>query len=89
MPSESHVDIGERRAALNAGRPLSSVVVAVLTFYVAATLLNGRFLHEDARDREFGRTRDIWVAATEPLYDISTRLGLDRLRAGVETLRKD
>lgn len=89
MPSKPPIDIGERRAARNAGRPLSSVVVAVLTFYVAATLLNGRFLHEDARDREFGRARDIWVAATRPLYDISTSLGLDHLRAGVETLRKD
>jgi hypothetical protein len=83
------VDIGERRAEQQAGRPLRSVILAVLSFYVAAALLNGHFLHEDAKEREFGDTRDFWVAATAPLNQLSTRLGLDHFRAGVETLRKD
>jgi hypothetical protein len=89
MSAQSKPDIGERRADRGEGRPLRSVMIAVGTFYVCAALLNGRFLHEDAREREFGRTRDLWVAATRPLYEISTFLGLDTVRARVQTLRND
>ncbi|MEX2607000.1 MAG: hypothetical protein WD708_06610 [Kiritimatiellia bacterium] len=89
MSNSSHQDVGERRAELQAGRPLSSVYIAVAVFYVAAALMNGRFLHEEASKREFGKVRDIWVAATRPLADISTRLHLDAIRGGAEQLRKE
>ena len=89
MPTGTSLDIGERRAARHAGRPLRSVTIAVFSFYVVSALLNGRFLHESASEREFGETRDVWVALTKPLYIISTRLGLDRYREEVQTLRGD
>jgi hypothetical protein len=89
MSSSLIPDIGERRAAQRTGRSISSVVWAVVSFYVAAALLNGRFLHEDAKEREYGKVRDVWVSATRPLYELSTLLQLDSLRGNVETLRKE
>lgn len=89
MSNSSHQDVGERRAEQQVGRPLSAVCVAVAVFYVAAALMNGRFLHEEASKREFGRVRDIWVAATRPLSELSTRLHLDAIRSGAEKLRND
>lgn len=83
------MDVGERRAAEHAGRPRLSVFLAVGVFYLSAALLNGRHLHEDAKTREYGATRDAWVAATRPLARLSSFLQLDRLRSSVETLRKD
>lgn len=89
MSNASHQDVGERRANQQAGRPLSAVFVAVAVFYMAAALMNGRFLHEEASKREFGTVRDIWVAATRPLSELSTRLHLDAIRGGAEQLRKE
>jgi len=89
MSIEQPRDIGERREAQQEGRPLRSVVTAVIAFYVAAALLNGRFLNESAREREFGTVRDMWVAATEPLSVVSTFLGLDHFRDKVENLREE
>ncbi|MDA3875267.1 MAG: hypothetical protein PF795_15070 [Kiritimatiellae bacterium] len=89
MSNSSHQDVGERRAEQQAGRPLSAVFIAVAAFYVAAALMNGRFLHEEASKREFGKVRDIWMAVTRPLSDISTRLHLDTIRGGAEQLRKE
>jgi len=89
MSSRTQLDIGERRAARHAGRSRASVFLAVGIFYLAAALLNGRHLHEDALKREYGPVRDIWVAATRPLHALSTALGLDRVRGAAETLRKE
>lgn len=89
MTTSSHQDVGERRAEQQAGRSRSAVFITVAVFYVAAALLNGRFLHEEASKREYGKVRDIWVAATRPLAEISTRLHLDSIRNSVEKLRKE
>lgn len=89
MSSSSHQDVGERRAHQQAGRPLSSVFIAVAVFYVAAAVMNGRFLHEEASKREFGKVRDVWVAVTRPLANLSTRLHLDTIRGSAEQLRKE
>lgn len=89
MSTFSHQDIGERRAEQQAGRSRSAVFITLAVFYVASALFNGRYLHEEASKREYGKVRDIWVAATRPLAEISTRLHLDRLRGGAEQLRKD
>ncbi len=82
-------DVGERRAEQSAGRSFRSVVMAVSVFYITAALLNGRALHEDAKKREYGKVRDVWVAVTRPLNDISVFLQLDHFREGVESLRKE
>lgn len=90
MPNPHPIDIGERRAARKVGRSRSAVFVAVGVFYLAAALMNGRHLHEDAQGREYGtRTREIWVTATRPLQVVSTRLKLDRIRAAAENVRKE
>jgi len=89
MSSGTPLDIGERRAVRHAGRPLRAVFIAFASFYVVAALLNGRFLHESAQEREFGKTRDVWVALTKPLYEISTTLGLDHYREAVQNLREE
>jgi hypothetical protein len=89
MSTTSHQDVGERRANQQVGRSLRAVFIAVAAFYVSAALLNGRYLHEEASKREFGRVRDIWMTATRPLAEISTRLHLDSLRSTAEKLRKD
>jgi hypothetical protein len=89
MTNSPKSDVGERRALDGKGRPFRSVVTAFGVFYLAAALLNGRHLHEDAKKREYGPVRDLWVAATRPLNDLSVFLGLDHFREGVEHLRKD
>jgi hypothetical protein len=89
MPSSPDIDVGARRAAAGSGRSRKAVFGAVAVFYISAALLNGRFLHEDAGKREYGWARDLWVAATRPLSQLSVLLQLDHLRGGVENLRKD
>jgi len=82
-------DVGERRAEQGSGRPFRSVVTAFCVFYLSAAILNGRALHEDAKKREYGKVRDVWVAVTRPLNDLSVFLQLDHIREGVENLRKE
>lgn len=82
-------DVGERRADQGIGRNFRSVVITLVVFYVSAGVLNGKALHEDAKKREYGQVRDMWVAATRPLNDICILLKLDHLREGVENLRKE
>lgn len=89
MSTLPQLDIGERRAARAAGRPLRSVMVAVASFYVFATLFNGTYLYESAKQREFGKVRSVWVAATKPLAEVSEFLRLHFLRDQVEKIRKE
>lgn len=79
------VDVGERRMLEKAGVPLRSALIAFAVFYVAAGILNGRALHERAQKRPYGWVRDVWVAATKPLYWLSTKSGADRFRAWIES----
>lgn len=89
MSHAPYIDVGERRAAQAAGKPLRSVLLAVGVFYVSAGLLNGTYLYESAKKREFGKVRTVWVAATKPLAVTSEFLKLHLLRDQVETLRKE
>ena len=77
-------DIGERRVAERRGAPFRAGLMAVFIFYVAAALLNGRHLYEDASRRSYGPAREAWMGALRPLARISERWGLDRLRAVCE-----
>ncbi len=86
---EKQPDVGERRAAANMGSPFRSALLAVFVFYIAAGILNGRALHENASRRPYGAARDIWMAATAPLHWISTATGADRIRASFETILED
>lgn len=90
MSSNPHIDVGERRAAAEAGRPLRSVFVAVAVFYITAALLNGTYLYEEAQLREFGSpARKVWMVATRPLAQMSEFFKLHLLRDQVEKVRKE
>jgi hypothetical protein len=89
MSTSPEIDIGERRSAKKAGRPLPSVCLAVCVFYVCSSILNGTYIHENAKLKEFGSIRNVWVLATKPLATVSTFLKAHVLRDQVETLRKE
>jgi hypothetical protein len=89
MSASAQIDVGERRAAQAAGRPLRSVFLAVAVFYVSAALLNGTYLHDSAEKREYGIVRSVWVKLTHPLAEVSEFLKLHLLRDQVEKLRKE
>lgn len=89
MSSSPKLDVGERRALQDAGRPVRSVFVAVIVFYSCASVLNGTYIHEDAKLREFGGVRTVWMAATRPLANMSEFLKVHLLRDQVEKLRNE
>ena len=89
MSSHQKLDVGERRAAQEAGRSLRSVFLAVAVFYVTAALLNGTYLYEDAAKREYGSSRTVWMTLTKPLAQASNFLKFHLFRDQVEKVRKE
>lgn len=83
------IDVGDRRAAAKAGTTLKQACVAVVVFYIAAAILNGRAIHEQASRREYGPVRTVWVTATVPLRWVATTLRIDTFRSSFETILED
>ena len=88
MRSDSSIDVGDRRAEAGAGVPLRSTLVALMVFYAAAMLLNGRHLHEAAARRPYGPGRTFWMALTAPFHHAAVTLRLDAFRARFEILQE-
>lgn len=83
-----NIDVGDRRAAAQAGVPFKQAVIAVLAFYLVAATLNGRAIHEQASRRTYGPVRTVWMRATAPLHWVSTRT-LDSFRSLFENVLED
>ncbi|MCC5846314.1 MAG: hypothetical protein JJU05_18855 [Verrucomicrobia bacterium] len=88
MPNKT-LDVGERRAAANAGVSFRAALMAVAVFYVVAGLLNGHHLHEGASRREYGGERTFWMTLTLPLDRLSRSAGLERFRRLFEPILED
>lgn len=90
MSASPKMDVGERRAQQNAGRPLRSVLLAVGIFYLVAGLLNGTYLYEDAQNRDLEKSSTrFWITLTRPFATASEFLKLHLYRDQVETIRKE
>jgi len=82
-------DVGERRAAAQAGIRKRAAAGLLASFFIAGGLLNGRHMYEEASRRPYGRGRDAWLRATAPLRAAAAHGRLDALRNWVErTWRK-
>ena len=68
---KKHEDIGARRAAMGISLQLHALTIALLIFYVAAGLLNGRHLWEEASRRPYGPARNFWMTVFAPWNKVS------------------
>lgn len=66
--------------------PMRKVGAAVAVFYVAALLLNAEGLRRNAQRMPYGRQRAFCVAITTPVAALSRRLGMTKLRSGIERM---
>lgn len=86
---EKVLDVGERRALAQLGVSLRAGFVAVLAFYLAGALLNGRHIYEEISRRQYGAARHFWLELAAPLCKATTALRLDRVRSSIESLKED
>jgi len=64
--------------------PLKKVGAAVAVFYAAALLLNAEGLLRNAQRLPYGTYREYAIALSEPVAMLARRLGVTKLRSGIE-----
>ncbi|MCA1808184.1 MAG: hypothetical protein ABR497_09360 [Kiritimatiellia bacterium] len=91
MGSESPTereDAGLRRALAGSGITLRATIMALLVFYVAAGLLNGRHLYEAASLRAYGKVRTVWIQVLRPWREAAVATRSDYVRETAEKIRE-
>jgi predicted benzoate:H+ symporter BenE len=69
--------------------PLGKVGAVVAVFYVAALLLNAEGLHRNAQRMAYGRPRQVALALSAPVAAFARRMGVTKLRSGIERLMNE
>ena len=64
----------------SAGASLARACAAVVVFYAALLLLNGKGIHDKMSKLEYGRERDILMAAAAPFKAVAENTRLCALR---------
>ncbi len=83
-PSQHGMQISDDRAVALKGVPLRSVLLALVVFYAAATLLNGVRIYEETSRLPYGAWRTVWLTMALPIKQLSAQTRLDRPRAWME-----
>ncbi len=69
--------------------PMRKVGAALAVFYVAALLLNAEGLLRNAQRMAYGAPREYAIALSAPVAAFAGRMGVTKLRSGIERLMNE